>query len=766
MNHRLSRIAIAAAARVLCAPLAQPLPPLGTLCVLSFAGAALAQPATVNVEITAQPLSQAIAALSRQAGVAIVANSEQLAGKAAPAVQGRMTLPDALNRLLAGSGLAARQDGNAWVIVAAPAPAAAGATTSTLGEVKVRARAEPERGIFGNRGRPGPVEPGVVTADALARYAAGDLEDVFAKQPEMAVGGGHAIAQKIYLRGIEDTLLNITVDGAPQAGQTFHHSARVQLEPELLKRVEALGGTGDATAGPGALGGVLRFVTKDPLDLLRAGERAGALLKAEYFSNGEGHKAFGSVFGRLTDDWSLLAALTRQDRKDYDDGAGQPVAATGSQQQFDFVKLMGQIGRDQTLRLSHERHGDEGIRSQRPQWVVSSFNRAYPIESERATWNLNYAWQPDGGLIDLALNLFDTDIVLDQNARFGPYRGRVESRGLDLRNTSRFPASAGTHEITYGVDRRSDRITLGPDSAPETDIERGTVTGLYAQGRFMLTPQTQLGAGARYDRYALTDPNGQQLKDSGFSPNLSLRHALTPQLTLLAGHARALRGPGVREAFKLDGIAYDPQLKAEKARTSELGFEYASGAWRFNGKAYDTVIADAINDPVGRPTLWLNVGDVKSRGALLHSTYTWQNLSVGAGLHHNRATLNGARLNGYEHYGLGISQGNTLTTSADWRVTPQIDLGWLGRYVQRIAALQTGEGTVRKPGYGVNDVYARWRSGADERVVVSLVVKNLFDKNYLDHGSNEDFQAIPDFAGVVGAREPGREIRLGVALRF
>ncbi|WP_256359769.1 TonB-dependent receptor plug domain-containing protein [Stutzerimonas frequens] len=120
-----------------------------------------------------------------------------------------------------------------------------------------------------------------VEAEQLQHYQAADLQDVFESSPEVSVGGGPGVAQKLYLRGFEDTLLNISIDGASQPGQTFHHTGRIGIEPELLKRAEVQAGTGDATSGPGALGGSIRFVTKDPDDLLRPGERAGALLKGD-----------------------------------------------------------------------------------------------------------------------------------------------------------------------------------------------------------------------------------------------------------------------------------------------------------------------------------------------------------------------------------------------------------------------------------------------------------------------------------------------------
>ncbi|KAA0695078.1 TonB-dependent receptor [Halopseudomonas laoshanensis] len=604
-----------------------------------------------------------------------------------------------------------------------------------------------------------------VEAVTLERFQATDLEDVFASQPEVSVGGGHSAAQKLYLRGIEDTQLNISIDGATQAGQTFHHTGRISIEPELLKRAEVQAGTGDATAGPGALGGSIRFVTKDPEDLLRAGESAGALVKGTYFSNAEGFKVNTSLFGRLTDSWSGMLVATHQDQNDYEDGSGDEVFGTGSRQDLGFAKLVGKLSADQTLRFSYDRRVDRGERTQRPQWVVSSFNPAYPLESQRDTYTLNYDWDPTGNpLLDVQATVFHTEMDLEQNVfdRWGLYYGNVESTGLDLRNTSLL----GKHSLTYGVDHREDQVTAGPGGDQTAYEEDGSITGLYVQDSIRLNPKLLLGLGARYDLYRLTDATDQDFRDSGISPNVNLRYELNPNLSLLAGHSRALRGPRIRDAFKLDSATNDPDLKAEKARTTEVGFEYERGGLSLGGKVYQTEIEDIIVDFIGGPRLYENSGDLESQGVLLQAGYHWTRLSTGISYHHNDAELEGEPLNVYEHNGLGTSIGDTWMLNADYQFNQHLELGWQGRFVQSIDSLRTSVGRVDKPGYGVQDLYARWQPMADDSLTLSLTVKNLLDKDYLDHASNEDFQAIPDYEGIVGSAEPGREFRLGVAMRF
>ncbi|GAL08564.1 enterobactin receptor VctA [Photobacterium aphoticum] len=71
----------------------------------------------------------------------------------------------------------------------------------------------------------------VIDAAQLEKRQATDLSDIFRTDPEVTVGGGSSVSQKIYVRGIEDTLLNVTIDGATQSGYIYHHQAAYRLSP-------------------------------------------------------------------------------------------------------------------------------------------------------------------------------------------------------------------------------------------------------------------------------------------------------------------------------------------------------------------------------------------------------------------------------------------------------------------------------------------------------------------------------------------------------
>ena len=706
------------------------------------------QHAARSYQIPAGALEDALNSFARQAGITLSFPPALVKGKQAAAFKGELSVSEGLQRLLTPHRLeAVRAADGSYSLRELPASAG----RAELPEVRVTAAADTG-------------EVGTVRAATLERYQARDLEDIFATQSEVAVGGGHGIAQKIYVRGIEDTMLNVSIDGASQAGQAFHHTGRVNIEPELLNRVEVQAGTGDATAGAGALGGAIRFVTKDPAELLRDGQRVGMLLKGEGSSNGNGYKANATVFGHLSDQWSAMFSQTLQDSDDYKDGAGKTVSNTAAKQTSTFAKLVGKLTPDQTVRLSYDRFTDKGDRTQRPQWVESSFNPAYALKSVRETWTLGYNWKPDNTLYDVAFKLYQTSTELEQNVfdRWGLYTGKLKSTGLDLRNTSRF----SIHTLTYGVDHRRDNITAGYGADVGMESEIGSVNGLYIQDSMALTSKLIFNLGARYDSYRLNNNAGQNFKDDGISPNASLRYNVTPELALLAGHARALRGPKIRDAFKLEGSTTDPKLQSEKARTTDVGAEYAERQLRLGGKVYRTEIDNAIADPLGGPIFYTNIGNMKVDGVMLHAAYDFERLSLSANLNRSDSTVDGQKLNTYDHNGLGTSLGNRLVTTADYRYSAFWNMGWLGRFVRGIDNIETSAGAVDKPGYAVHDVYARWRPTGKDDYVITLTVKNLFDKNYLDHASNENFQHIPGYEGVIGSREPGREVRLGLAVRF
>ena len=97
--------------------------------------------ARLQAAVPAQSLAQSLNALSRQAGIAIGADATLLSGKTAPAVRAGVTLQEALDQVLAGSGLMAIGSGPAAISVQARPPAR---LSEELPVVTVTAQADTE----------------------------------------------------------------------------------------------------------------------------------------------------------------------------------------------------------------------------------------------------------------------------------------------------------------------------------------------------------------------------------------------------------------------------------------------------------------------------------------------------------------------------------------------------------------------------------------------------------------------------------------------
>ena len=609
-----------------------------------------------------------------------------------------------------------------------------------------------------------------ITPEQLEKQQANDLSDIFRHIPSVSVGGSVGIAQKVYIRGMEDTLLNVTVDGAPQTGTLFHHIGRVSIEPELLEKVEVQSGAGEATSGAGAIGGAIRFKTKDADDLLASDEQFGARLKGGYFSN-DGTKGSASVYGKLGEDWGVIGSFVQVERDNMEDGDGQEILATAADQSLAFFKVSGAITEHQKLTVSYEQREESGELGRRPNWFVLEGDPLYPMEAERETLVANYSANLSDA-VNLEITAYDTNSDMVQDGPWGLYGGNTQSIGFDIRNTS----NLGQHKITYGIERRNQKVVAGGREVDSTSSisESGRVQGIYVQDHWQVTAPLLLSFGVRYDAYDLKQNNlGGEFSSDDVSPNVGFSYALNDAWTLSAGHAQAVRGKEIGDSFTLERASIDPALKAETVDNNELALEYNAQNLAVKAALYQSTIDDVIYDEGG----FENIGELESDGFELSAAYSIDSWYFSAAYSHNDSTLNGSDIEGYEHNGLGNTRGDTLTLAVDYALSDQLDLGWNLTHVQDLNDIEVlhrsvasgwidSVQTVDKPGYQVHDIYLRWQPLQDDSLAVNFAVQNLFGEHYRDHSSVADYTDIPGWGIVSGVYEAGRDVRLSVDYRF
>jgi len=627
----------------------------------------------------------------------------------------------------------------------------------------------------------------LITTEDLETYQATDLADIFRLTPSISVGGSVGIAQKIYVRGLEDSLINVTVDGAPQTSTLFHHIGRVTIDPSLLEQVEVQAGAGEATSGAGALGGAIRFKTKDADDLLELDQSFGGNIKFSSFSN-DGTQQSASLYGRLSESWGVLAYFNDISRDNFDDGDGNEVFGTSADQKLGFLKLSGHLSENQSLSLSYEKRDEEGQFSARPNWVVQADDLLYDSEALRDTAVINYHLNASDTL-NLEATLYQTESSF-LGGRFD-YLTEIDTVGFDLRNTS----LAGDHRFVYGVDYRDDRIDSG--DAEDPHAEEGSILGIYAQGYSQVSDTFLLSYGLRYDKYDFeqlilrpditTTPGVFDSSDVSF--NAGFDYDITSNLSFGLGYAEASRGKEIGDGFTLESYLFnragEPQLladdlQAEQASNIEASLNYATSNFNAKLALYSSDVENAIEGGVQ----FENIGTIESEGYELSINYQWNDFQISSGFSSTDSVLDpvdgflfnnfSADLNSYEFNGLGNSRGDTWNLGVNYTPTSELSFGVNASHVTGLTIDTLYRDIVRfgndatfalnKPSYTTVDIFAEW--AITDNLVVNMAATNLFDEFYRDHSSVGDYSEVPGYEIVVGPWEAGRDIRLSVSYDF
>ncbi|MCB1560617.1 MAG: TonB-dependent receptor [Xanthomonadales bacterium] len=631
--------------------------------------------------------------------------------------------------------------------------------TRRLDEVVVQAEREP--GNF------------VIDDDEVQFIQASDLSDLLSDESGVAVGGGSGVSQKVYVRGFEDTMLNVTIDGAQQPAELYHHQTRVQIEPEFIRSIELDAGAGAATAGPGALTGVLRVRTKDAFDMLRADQSLGALIKTSAdFSGENSYKGVASVYGRIGENLGVMATYVDDDGGDYEDGHGNLVTPTAYDHERSQLKLSGVFSVN-SFDLQFESLDDSGTYFERPH--MTNYSGRFILSDHRMrrdTVSYNHRYDPDSDAVDVELTAFHNESAFEnrRNTTGLVYGfGEQTSNGFDLRNTSRW----NNLLLAFGIDHRRDRLDATQQATPPaywgSSRQNASVSGAYIQAEWHAANDWLLSGGLRYDRYQHQVDEGVGAGADNtkvrFSPNLSLHWSVTDSFSLRAAYSQAFRGITIREAFFSALYAHHGDLEGEDADNIELGFAWEHDGHFLRGTAFRQHIDNFIGNVfVGPPSpewgYWTNLGTARVEGYELEAGRSWSRIEASIGVWNSDNTFEGRPLNDSD-LGLGTTIGRTWTARWDWRPQDNAHYGIRARYVEPESNPISPEAPV-KSSYAVLDLAADW-SFLDDRLSFGLAVKNALDKFYYDHAT---YTYNPRAGVNIGFPSRGREFVTSLTYHF
>lgn len=698
----------------------------------------------------------------------------------------------------------------------------------------------------------------IITAEDIERRPpANDLSELLRTMPGVNLTGNSASGQygnnrQIDLRGMgpENTL--ILVDGKPvasrdsvrmgPAGERNTRGHTNWVPAEAIERIEVLRGPAAARYGSGASGGVVNIITRRP-----SGDLTGSLslygLVPAHGEEGGSQRAGVTLSGPLTDRLSFRlfanANKTEPDslelNRDYAAGEDAvPPAGREGVRNRDFngllrwdvdddhvVEFEGGMSRQGNLYA-----GDRGVSSTGTSTGVdleeladgaAETNRMY--RNTAALTHRGY-WSGNTSRVTLAYEATNNK-RMNEGLAGGPegsFNGsgwstsRLRNAQIDGDLTIPTVLGGNEHIWTLGFEHRDSRLE-DPYSMSQSGDNGGGIPGLdpdrgggkadaqlsavfvednvYLGERWILTP------GLRYDHHSQFGGNA--------SPSLNAQFAISPDVKLKGGVARAFKAPnlyqsngnflyytrgnGCPDNFPNLGsgcyIQGNAGLEAETSINKEIGIEWAPASGHHASLTYfhndyrDKITAgyepvgETTGTPPSRVFRWENAAKAVVEG--VEGNFNIPLLGEGGDVlkWNNNVTWMIGNENEETGQPLSIIPEYTVNTSLDWQATDALSLLLTGTFYGRQEPATRdrnndplcpdGSDPATCAALSPRGAYHVWglsgRYRITDTVSIGAGINNLFDKRlFREHNSNG--------AGAATYNEPGRSFFVSMNVGF
>lgn len=663
-----------------------------------------------------------------------------------------------------------------------------------------------------------------ITAEDLENRPTGrDLSEIIRTMPGVNLSGNTASGQRgnqrqIDIRGMGPENVLILIDGKPvlsrnsvrmgRQGERDTRGDTSWVPPELIERIEVIRGPAAARYGSGAAGGVVNIVTRQPQTTTF---NVSLFAQIPEHSDEGGTRRTNVVIGGPINDvlsYRLMGNVSWTDPDDpeiNDQATGSETSPAGREgvASYDVRGLWSaQVNPDHRLdlelayslqanRFAGDRQtgtgsigdlvdqlaaiGAETNRTERTTLALTHFGTYSFGESEsyiqwEHTYNRRLSEGTSGG--------GEGNINNDSSYRINTLDNITAKTEWDI---PLFLLADQT--VTLGAEYRGEFMeSVNFDGTTYTPFEGGEteshLVGLFIEDNILVTDRLTVTPGLRMDVHSNFGLN--------FSPSLNASYALTDEITIKGGIARAFKAPNL---FQLNPdylwntmgmgcpsgvptpcqVRGNPDLDPEISVNAEIGIAYANvDGWAasltYFHNEYENRI-EASGDPVPNPTggsimYWDNVGPATIRGlegsvaVPLHETVSWTtNFTYMLESRDHRTgqplslipeyTINtGVRWEAMENLGL------TLSATHYGKIEPRT-LDHRGNPITDPASLET------------RDPYTIFNFGLDyefnENLKLTAGVNNLFDERLFRTNNG---------TGANTFNEPGRSYTLSLTGRF
>ncbi|MHB2058770.1 TonB-dependent siderophore receptor [Pseudomonas monsensis] len=779
---------------------------------VALAAEAVSSPAQqpFTFALAAKPLPQALSDFTRITGQSVVYTDEAPYGFNAPAVNGQMSAEQALQRLLAGSGLNFRRT-DSHTLALEPQPTAGalnlGATTITSMRDDPLSYQPPETSSVMRSSaslQEIPQTVNVIPAQVIRDQTPRNLDDALANVSGITQGNTLGSTQdSVMTRGFGDNRNgSIMRDGMPIV-QGRGMNATVD-------RVEVLKGPASLLYGIQDPGGVVNLVSKKP-ELTQY--NALTLRGSTY---GDGKNGSGGTFdstGALGE--SGLAYRLVLDHEDEDYWRNY-----GTHRETLIAPSLAWFGERTQLSFGYE-HREFLTPFDRGTLIDPRTN--HPLDISRKQ-RLDEPFNDMEGRSDLYHFEADHELTDDWKAHFGYSWNRetydasqVRVTAIDTKkgtltrsmdgthgaiSTDRFTTASlegkvnvlgMQHDLVFGVDdeyrkiyradlirqkslstfsytnpvygREVEGTTVSPADSAQTDLLRSD--SVFMQDSIHLDDQWILVAGGRfqeYDQYAgkgvpfkaNTDSNGQK-----FVPRAGLVYRYTDELSFYGSYTESFKPNSTIAPLSGSSTVLDGSIAPEEAKSWELGARLdipgrlTGNIALFDIKKRNVLVANSE----GPTTIYSAAGEVRSRGLELDLTGQlsdrWS--MIGSYAYTDAEVTEDPDYKGKRLQNVAKNSGS-LSAVYDFGSViggDQLRVGAGARYVGERAGNAVNDFDL--PSYTVADAFATYDTKVDgQKVKFQLNVKNLFDRTYYTSAASRFFVSMGD----------ARQVSLSSTLEF
>lgn len=639
----------------------------------------------------------------------------------------------------------------------------------------------------------------VVEQEEIDEEQAVTVGDVLKRIPGVNTSGSDRIfGQTFNIRGIgapesanEEGRIIVTVDGVNKYYEQYRMGGFFS-DPELYKRVEVLRGPASSTLyGSGALGGVIRFETKDASDFIAEGDTGALRIKGGYNSNRDGWLGSAIFAQRLNENAEFLFAGNYRRADAYRDGNGNVIPSSDFSAWSGLVKGTFNVGEEGTLRLSYQQWDsdadDQDYAQVGTQPTFGTVDRHVIDRTLVANYENPFS---DNDMLDLKVQASFSDTTVEQRDASGnPMFGLTcatsnlfcdadygyQTWQFNVENTSEWHGENWENYLTYGWQnayqiRTAEAVGPMSDAVPYEFHPEGKdfKTGVFVQNEFVWDERLTITPGMRIDWHQLTPDEavvgGEKTDDFAFSPKIAAHYRFNENFAVFGSIAHTERFPTLDETFSTSSSSttFNPSLGLEKERSNNFELGFAVSAYDlvqpgdslqlkttgFYNDIRDLIALnpDLVPGPNDRPG-FVNIGHAEIYGAEVELAYDSDYVFANAGY----AYLVGKDLDD-DVYLTTIAPHELSFTLGGKMPQHGLKFGWKARIVaapqdscrRSDTTLSSGEceggATLRfSEPFDVHDIFLTWKP-TDPRLAgweADFAIENLFDTQYKEFLHND-----------------------------